>query len=260
MTHVLRVAWSAAKVQFREVAVNNFLLFAALVQPFFIGVTTMLILRHRADFDPVFVVVGSALAGLWSTLLFSGSGAITHERWLGTLELLVAAPTSMFVIFGGKMIGTLAFSMTSLVLSYGIGAWLFGYPITVADPVGFALSLAFAVLALWATGMVFAPFSILWRSAGRFLGALEYPIYALSGFLFPILLLPGWTIPISKALPPYWAAVGLHGAARGDLDTADLAVVWLILGLTSAVLLVISATLFRTVLVRARRAGTLALS
>ena len=256
----MRVAWAAAEVQFREVAVNNFLLFAALIQPFFIGVTTMLILRHRAGFDPVYVVVGAALAGLWSTLLFSGSGAITHERWMGTLELLIASPASMFVIFGGKMVGTLAFSMSSLVLSYGIGAWLFGYPITVADPAGFAVSLAFAVLALWATGMVFAPLSILWRSVGRFLGALEYPIYALSGFLFPILLLPGWTIPISDALPPYWAAVGLHASAHGDLDTLGLAVVWLILALTSVVLLALSAVLFRVMLMRARRAGTLALA
>lgn len=260
MIHVLRVAWIAAEVQFREVAVNNFLLFAALVQPFFIGVTTMLIVRHRPDFDPVFVVVGAALAGLWSTLLFSGSAAITHERWTGTLELLVAAPTSMFLIVGGKMLGTLAFSMTSLVLSYGIGAWLFGYPIAIADPLGFALSLAFAVVALWAMGMVFAPLSILWRSIGRFLGALEYPIYALSGFLFPILLLPGWTIPISDALPPYWAAVALHGSARGAVDPPGLAWTWVILVATSVLLVGLSIALFRMVVVRARRAGTLALA
>jgi ABC-2 type transport system permease protein len=258
--HALRVGWVAADLQFREVAVNNFLLFGALVQPFFIGVTTMFMLRHRPDFDPMYVVVGAALSGLWSTLLFSGSGAITHERWLGTLELLVASPTSLVVIFGGKLVGTLAFSLVSLVLSYGVGAWLFGYSLTIADPAGFAISLVFALVALWVMGMLFAPLAIYWRPVGQFLGVLEYPIFSLSGFLFPILLLPGWMTPISDVLPPYWAAVAMHGAARGDLDLAGQARAWINILAASAVMLVISLAMFRAVVVRARRAGTLALT
>jgi ABC-2 type transport system permease protein len=260
VTHALRVAWIAADVQFREVAVNNFLLFGALVQPFFIGVTTMFMLRHRPDFDPMYVVVGAALSALWSTLLFSGSGAITHERWMGTLELLVASPTSLVLIFGGKLLGTIAFSLVSLILSYGVGAWLFGYSLTIADPGGFAISLLFALGALWVMGMLFAPLAIYWRAVGQFLGVLEYPIFALSGFLFPILLLPGWTVPVSDVLPPYWAAVAMHGAARGDLDLAGQAAAWLNIVVLSAVLLVVSLLMFRAVVVRARRAGTLALT
>ncbi len=260
MIHALRVAWIAADVQFREVAVNNFLLFAALVQPFFIGVTTMFMLRHRPDFDPMYVVVGAALSGLWSTLLFSGSGAITHERWMGTLELLVASPSSLVVILGGKLLGTIAFSLSSLVLSYGIGAWLFGYPLTVADPVGFAVSLVLGLVALWVMGMLFAPLAIYWRPVGQFLGALEYPIFSLSGFVFPILLLPVWTVPVSDLLPPYWAAVALHGAARGDLALPEQVRAWVNIVVLSALLLLVSLAMFHAVLVRARRIGTLALT
>ena len=260
MIHSLRVAWSAAELQFKEVAVSGFLLFGALVQPFFIGVMTMFMLRHRPDFDPVYVVVGAALSGLWSTLLFAGSSAISHERSLGTLELVVASPASFFVLYGGKIAGTLAFSLVSVFCSYAVGAWLFGYPIVVTDPLGFALSLLFALVALWATGMLFAPLGILWRAVGQFLGVLEYPIYALSGFLFPILLLPVWTIPVSYVLPPYWAAVALHGSASGELDLARLSVVWLVLLVTAAVLMVVSSRLFLLVLDRARRAGSLALT
>jgi ABC-2 type transport system permease protein len=256
----LRVARAAAELQFREVAVSGFLLFGALVQPFFIGVMTMFMLRHRPDFDPVYVVVGAALSGLWSVLLFAGTSAISHERSLGTLELVVASPASFFVLYGGKIAGTLGFSLVSVVFSYAIGAWLFGYPITVADPVGFTLSLVFALVALWATGMLFAPLGILWRTVGRFLGVLEYPIYSLSGFLFPVLLLPVWTLPVSYLLPPYWAAVALHASARGELDLPALAGVWVVLLLTAVVLMLVSSRLFLAVLYRARRAGSLALS
>jgi ABC-2 type transport system permease protein len=256
----LRVARVAAELQFKEVAVSGFMLFGALVQPFFIGVMTMFMLRHRPDFDPVYVVVGAALSGLWTTLLFAGSNAISHERSLGTLELVVAAPASFFVVYGGKIAGTLAFSLVSVVLSYAIGAWLFGYPIRVADPGGFGASLVFALVALWATGMLFAPLGILWRTVGRFLGLMEYPIYSLSGFLFPILLLPVWTVPVSYVLPPYWAAVALHGSARGELDLPGLAQVWAVLLLTAVVLVLVASRLFGVVVHRARREGSLALT
>lgn len=250
----------SAEVTFRETAVNGFMLFAAVWQPLFIGVTTMFMLRHRPDFDPVYVVVGTALTGIWSTLLFGGSGAIGHERWLGTLELIAASPASLLAVFGGKLAGTVLFSLLALGLAYGIGGPLFGYPIVIADPVGFTLSLLLALVALWATGMLFAPLAILWRTVGRFLGVLEYPIFALSGFLFPVLLLPGWTGPLSWVLPPYWAAVAMHQAASGSADPAGLARAWAYLLLTGGVALLIAWRLFVLVLVRARRAGTLALS
>lgn len=260
MMRALRIVRMAAEVQARELAVSGFMLFAAVFQPFFIGVTAMFMLRHRPDFDPMYVIVGTALTGLWSTLLFSGSGAIAHERWMGTLELLAASPTSLFLIFGGKLIGTLLFSLLSLVLSYGIGALMFGYDVAIADPVGFVVSMLFALGSLWATGMLFAPLGILWRTVGRFLTGLEYPIFALAGFLFPILLLPVWSLPISYGLSPYWAAEALHGAARSGLDFAGLARTWLFLVITGAIAIVLAYRLFGVVLLRARRAGTLALS
>lgn len=260
MTAALRLAALSAWVNFQEVAVNGFLLFAAVWQPFFIGVTTMYMLRHRADFDPMYVIVGTALSGIWSTLLFAGSGAISHERWMGTLELLAASPASFFVVIGGKLAGTTIFSLLSLVLAYGIGALLFGYPIAIAEPGWFAVSLLLAVVALWATGMFFAPLAILWRAVGRFLLGLEYPIFALSGFVFPVLLLPVWLLPISNVLPPYWAAVAMHGAASGELDLPGLLRAWFFLLVTGGALLLVAGQLFEQVLTRARRAGTLALS
>lgn len=260
MTGALRIAGRSAWVNFQEVAVNGFLLFAVVWQPLFVGVTAMYMLRHRADFDPMYVVVGTALSGIWSTLLFAGTGAISNERWMGTLELLAASPASLFVVIGGKLAGATIFSLGSLVLAFGIGAVFFGYSIAIAEPGWLALSLLFAVVALWATGMFFAPLAILWRNVGRFLAVLEYPVIALSGFLFPVLLLPSWIVPITNVLPPYWAAVAMHGAASGDLDVSGLLRAWLFLLLTGGVLLVIAGRLFDEVLRRARRAGTLALS
>lgn len=255
-----RVLAAAANNQLRHIVHDHFMVFSAVLQPFFIGVTVMYMLRGRADFDPVYVVVGAGLSGLWTIALFEGNWSIGRERWGGTLEMLVASPVPLILILAGKLIGSMVFSLLSIVTTYLIGAWLFGYDIAIADPLGFAVSFALGIASLWSIAMLLAPISILWRTAGRLVNILEYPVYILSGFMFPILLLPGVLTPVSYALPPYWAAVALHGTSSGRIDGAELVLAWAMLVLTGVATVAVAARLYDLVLDRARREGTLALS
>lgn len=260
MKHALRVLGSGAMLEARNVITSNFMLFCVFVQPFFIGVTVMFMLRHRPDFDPVYVVVGTALSGIWSAVLFEGNWIVGGERRVGTLELLVASPTPLLFVIGGRLAGSMAFSVSSVALAYVMVAWLFGYSVRIADGPGFAASTLLALVALWCTGILLAPLGVLSRTLNRFANVLEYPVYALSGFLFPILLLPGWTTPISLALPPYWAARAMHMASSGDPSGVPLVAVWLALLGTGAVTLLVAVPLFAAVLRRARVDGTLSLT
>lgn len=258
MRHYLRVALLTARVQLQQLAVEGFIWIVVLAQPFAVAVAALYMLRHRPDFEATYVVVGSGLSGILSVVIFSGSWALANERLSGNLELLEAAPVPLFVIVAGKMLGNLALSLGSMVVSYGIAAWLFGYPMAVRQPLAFAVSLVLALVALWAMGVLLAPLAVLWPAAERLLSGTEYPVYILGGFLFPVALLPVWLLPVSYALPPYWAAQALHGAARGTLPLAELALAWLFLLVSSAVALALAAWLFRVLLVRARRQGLLA--
>lgn len=256
----LRVIRYAATLELRQLAVSLFMLFCVLVQPFFIAVTVMFMLRHRPDFEPVYVVIGAALSGLWSVVLFQGNWIIGGEKWMGTLELIVGSPTPLMLVVAGRLIGTMVFSLLSVVVNYAVGAWLFGYPITIIDPLGFAVSLVLGMAALWAMGVLLAPIGILSRTAAHFVNVLEYPVYALGGFLFPILLLPGWSHPISWALPPYWAATALHATSSGYADAPPVVVLWAILVVSVAAVLLIARPLYGLVLRRAKRDGTLQLA
>lgn len=260
MTASLRIVRAGARLQIAQLSANGYMLFTVVLQTFFIAVTAMYVLRHRGDFDPMFVVVGAGLSGLWSIALLDGGWAIQNERWQGTLELVAVSPSPLLLIVGGRLVGSMIFSLLSMVVSYMTGAWLFGYSMHVHAPLAFVAALALGVASLWATGMLLAPIGILWRTAQRFLGILEYPVYALSGFLFPILLLPGWSRPISYALPPYWAAAALHGAATGDIDAAELLTGFAIMVTESVIALAAARLLFGLVLRRARRDGTLSLT
>ncbi|MDE3101081.1 MAG: ABC transporter permease [Chloroflexota bacterium] len=260
MIGALRVIRAAARLQIAQLNVNNFMLFTLVLQPFFVAVTAMFMLRFRSDFDPLYVVVGAGLSGLWSAALFEGTWAIQSERWQGTLELVVASPAPMLLVLGGRMAGSMVFALLSMAVSYVVGAWLFGYQLIVRDPIGFVVALVFALLALWSMAMLFAPLSILGRVMARFLAIFEYPVYILGGFLFPILLLPTWSRPFSYVLPPYWAAVALHGTAAGDLDAPQLLNIVALLTVSAVATVLIARGLVLLALKRARTAGTLALS
>lgn len=257
---VFGILRSSMMLELRQLATSRFMLMCVIVQPFFVAITTMFMLRHRPDFDPVYVVVGAALSGIWSIVLFEGNWIIGGERGAGTLEYLVGAPSSFMLVMGSRLVGTIVFSLLSMVLSWVIGAWLFGYAIVIADPGAFLISTALALVALWATGMVLAPLGIMWRTVSTFLTVLEYPVYALSGFLFPILLMPAWSGAVSVLLPPYWAALALHATSSGDPLSQSLFVVWGLLLLSAAAAVAVSWPLFRLVQRRARIEGTLALT
>jgi ABC-2 type transport system permease protein len=87
---------------------------------------------------------------------------------------------------------------------------------------------------------------------------MEFPIFILSGFLFSIALLPGWTTPLSYILAPYWAARALQGASSGGASTADILFSLGMLILFSVIYLIIAAFLFHKLLIKARSDATLA--
>jgi ABC-2 type transport system permease protein len=255
----LRILAIAAEVKLRHLAREPFMLLAAVFQPFFIVVTITLMYRNRPDFDPVYAVVGGGLAGLWSVALFDGNWSVSSERRQGTLELLVAAPSPLLLVMAGKTIGSMVFALLSVITSYITAVLLFDYEISVHSPLAFAVSFVLGLGSLWCMAMLFAPLGILSLAASHFLNMIEYPVYILAGFVFPVLLVLPWVAPIAYALPPFWAAVALHGTSSRGIEAGDLILAWAMLIGTSVVLLTVTARLYWIVLERARVEGTLGL-
>jgi ABC-2 type transport system permease protein len=71
------------------------------------------------------------------------------------------------------------------------------------------------VISLGLMGLVLASTFVLYRYANALANLLEYPVWIASGLVFSTSLLPGWTRPISWALPPYWGVLALRHAALG---------------------------------------------
>lgn len=257
MTRHLRVVYYSALLHLRLLATESFAMVVMAAWPILLASVSIYMLRHRPDFEVSYVVVGTTLSGLWSQVLLFGSNIVISDRFSGRLEYLAASPAPLFASMGGRMLGFLVYSLISAVVSYGTAAWLFGYPLTIHHPLAFSISAILTLASLWATGMVLAPLSFLWIAFGRYLTGLEFPLYILCGFLFPITLLPAWLHPVSYALPPFWGAAALHGASSGDLRLEDLVLTWLLVLFSCVGAVLLSRWLFSICLARSRREGLL---
>jgi ABC-2 type transport system permease protein len=255
----LRVILTTFELYLKQQAVDLFIVFTVLVQPILIAILGIYVLRDEAASNAIYIVVGSGMTGLWSGLLFTSAFNIRGERWFGTLEMLVGSPTPLYVIVMGKTLSSVLLSLTSMIFGYFVAALLFRFPLIVVQPLQFVISLALTVVAYVALGMVIAPFMSINLSMERWTNALEFPIYIVGGFLFPILLLPRWTNPVSYALAPYWAARALHGTSSGGAPWGEVLFAWLMLLVFSLIYMVVSAKLFQIVLRRARVDATLGL-
>lgn len=251
-----RVAVIAAEMSLKMAAADAFIIFGVLFQPLIIALLGMWMLQGRGGDFAIFVVVGSGMTGLWSNLLFVSGNSITQERWVGTLEMMAGIPTPLQVVVFGKNIANVLQSLVSMIASYGLVAIFFGYSLTIVQPGLFFVSLIFTVVSFVCFGLMIAPVFVLNPDVQRWQNGLEYPVYILGGFLFPIALLPGWTTPVSYVLAPYWAARALHITSSGG-DFNELLVCWGMMLLLGVIYVAISGRLFKVMMRRARIQATL---
>lgn len=252
-----RTVMVVAEMNMRQQMTDGFIIFTVLFQPIIIAMLGLWMLKDKGADAAMFVVVGSGLTGLWSSLLFVSGGSINSERWSGTLEGLVAIPTPFEVVVFGKNLANVLQSLTSKVVGYFIAAFAFGYSLNIQQPFLFVVSLVLSVIAFISFGLTIAPVFVMNPGVKAWQNAMEFPVYVLCGFLFPIALLPGWTTPVSYLLPPYWAAVALHGTSTGGATLNQTLVAWGMMLLFSLVDLFIASRLFKLMLYKARADATL---
>jgi ABC-2 type transport system permease protein len=246
-----------AEMNIRQQMTDGFILFTVLFQPIIIALLGLWMLKDKGADAAMFVVVGSGLTGLWSSLLFISGGSINSERWSGTLESLVAIPTPFEVIVFGKNLANVVQSLLSMALGYLVAVFAFGYSLEIQQPFLFVISVILAVIAFISFGLIIAPVFVMNPNVRAWQNAMEFPVYVLGGFLFPIALLPGWTTPISYLLPPYWAAVALHGTSTGGASFNQTFFAWGMMLMFSLIDLLIASRLFKVMLYKARADATL---
>jgi ABC-2 type transport system permease protein len=253
----LRVIRSGFVMNLKMLGTSSFFLLTSTVQPVIFA--TIAYYMFKSGGRPgtlLYAALGAGMMGVWSTTLFGSGGMIQWQRWQGTLELGVGAPPPMALVFLPFSLANAFTGMYSLAATLIWGRIFFGVPLHFAHPWLFALALPATVVALGLMGLVLASTFVLYRNANALSNLLEYPVWIASGLIFSTAILPGWTRPISWALPPYWGVLALRHAALGGDVWWPLAML-LVLG---AISIAVSTYTFRLFEHLARARATLSLT
>lgn len=254
---VARVLAAGLRFHVKSLTRSGFFLLTSVFMPLLVA--TVAFYMFRAGHRPgtlFYASLGAGVYGIWSSTLFGSGGALQWQRWQGTLEVLVAAPTPFILVVLPLTVATSAIGVYSLASTLLWGRLVFRIPFTVAHPLAFVVAVPATILGLGLLGLVFASTFVLYRHANSLSNMLEWPVLLVSGMLVPLSLLPGWTHPIAWALAPTWGVRAIREAALGGSP-------WPHVGTTlalAAAYLLLGALCLRHFEVAARRHATLSLT
>ncbi len=225
-------------LHFKMLSQSAFDGFLAILWPIFFATVAFFMFRAGRGAGALGpVALGAAVMGVWTATSVSASSALQRER-RGTLELLVASPTSLALVLLPVTLATSTIGLYCIVATLLWARVLFGIHVPVAHPLPFALGIVGIVVTIGSLGFLMAVAFVRSRRAWAIGALTEYPVWLVCGFLVPVSLLPHWVRPVSWALGPTWGMrairTGAFGGPHGLLDVAacfGLAAAYVALGL-----------------------------
>lgn len=232
--------------------------FIIFFMPFLFSSIAILIYKNSSP-EQIFqyVVLGSGFVTLWSSIVFSSASDVNREKYYGTLELLFTAPIPFGFTLAGKIMANTIWGLLSMLISYFYLLVIYRVPVIIERPLHFILAYLFVLCSLSVFSFFLALSFTLSRQAYALMNMLEYPVYLICGFMFPITVLPNWVKPISWVLPPTWAIELLRVISKKNMKQDELILAWGVLLLLTTFYLIVSISHYRLVEKRARITGNL---
>ncbi len=195
----------------------------------------------------IFLVPGMVAMSVLFTSVFSGIQIIWDKQFGFLKETLIAPVTRIEIMFGMTVGGATTAVIQGIILM--VLAVLLGLRIT--NPVGFLVALGFMVL----VGISFTAFGIAIASRMEDMTGFQlimnfvvFPLFGLSGALFPISSLPRWLEPVTLIDPLTYGVEGIRYGLTGVSQINPLISAAVIAGFAVA-MTVTGAYLFRKVTV-----------
>ena len=221
IARLLGIGWL---FQFKQMSRSSFDSFLAICWPIFFATVAFFMFRQGGKPDAlIYAGLGAAVMGIWTATSVAAGSALQRERWHGTLELLVAAPTHFSVVLLPIGLATASIGVYCMIATILWGRFVFGIDLPVDEPLSMALAIPATLLSIGALGFLIAVAFARFRYAWAIGSMTEYPIWLICGFLVPLTLLPNWVPPISWVLAPTWGMNAIRESSTGGTPLPDIA-------------------------------------
>ena len=156
-----------------------------------------------------FIAPGIMAMTVMMSVMTGLPAAISHEKEVGTLDGMMAAPINRLAIILGKTFAQTARGLLQGILILTLAVALFGVTIHGSILLVFAL-LLLGVFSFVGLGVVITSFAKDQETAMMVMMTLMFPMMFLSGVFFPTQQMPWYMQSISKVLPLTYAATALR--------------------------------------------------
>lgn len=207
------------KMQFKLAALSYVTFAVMFLQPIVYSLIA-LVLGGAFSRDPMQViisVVGGGLLGVWGNVMYISAFDITRDRWDGVLEQIVGSPVDISQILRIRSLTNVLVGCCSVFLSFFIAAILFDFRISAIQTLWLLLSIIVTLIGFWSMGILLANINAATRKSKLLLTAIDAPIMVLSGFMFPVELLPGWMQWIASIIPIRWAGSAIQTSLSSQM-------------------------------------------
>jgi ABC-2 type transport system permease protein len=184
-----------------------------------------------------FIVPGIVAMSVLFTSMFSGIQIIWDKQFGFLKETLVAPISRMEIMVGQTLAGattSVIQGLLTLVIAVLVGS---GLAIT---PSGFLVAVAYMALigvAFTALGIAFASRMDDMHGFQLIMNFFIFPIFGLSGAMFPLSSLPGWLKALSYADPLTYGVQGIRYGLLGSSEIPPAACLIVLLAFTAATML-----------------------
>lgn len=258
LLEVINVIFASMVIHIKQSLVRKTYTFIIFLQPILYSVLFYMIFKNNTEINIAeYIIIGTGIISLWSSIIFSSAGDIERERYIGTLEIIMSAPTKFIVIFTGKVLGNVILGVLSMIISLVTVRYLFKLKVVIENPIEFIIVFTLTIIGFSIMALLLAAIFTLSRNSRLLMNILEYPIYILCGVIFPISILPTWLTYISKCLIPTWSVSLLRESLVGIPNKNHFYEQIGIFIIIIAIYAVISLSLFNKIILKTKNSSDL---
>jgi ABC-2 type transport system permease protein len=162
-----------------------------------------------------FIAIGNALQSVsWNTV-FSVINITGHDKWDGTLPLLLATPASRLPLFIGRAMIHVLDGLLSVAIAFFFAAFLFGVDFGQANALALALAVGLTAFTMTGFGLLIGGFCFYFRNPMVFANIFTYILLIFCGVNFPVQNLPSQIQFVSYAFPLTYGITAARSAIAG---------------------------------------------
>lgn len=205
-----------------------------------------------------YVLVGIATANFVTVGLSALADEIRTAQVQGTLEYLLATPTSIYTILIGNTLWSFISAFISATGILVLGAVFLHFQVSLQAALFSLLILLLTFTAFLTIGMLSASFVIIFKQGNPIEYILGWSSFFLGSVIFPVEVLPRYFQQIAQILPISHAVRALRGLLLANSTVAEVIPSMINLCIFIVVLAPLSGLFLRFAVNRAKRDGNLA--